>query len=244
MLDIRLEIDRVDYKKCVEALLPQLVEHCAAKAAPNELDRFLAKLGQDAVPAACSLLDEMDTDAKDKMVVWLVSAHEERMRASANRHLAELFGAPLIRIGRFSAQDRPGSRLALLATRVDADYPELLRSRPVEEGIEQIGKENGILKSVAKLAVQMGTHLSNENLEKQGLLLLNSERIKSRLTAVLQDAVRQAGMEATIENMTVERSTDAPAPAAPPADEGLIPDAFEEELMNALVAKIRKWNPS
>ena len=71
MLDIRLEIGRIDYRKCVEALLPPLVEHCSSKERPNELDTFLTKLGPDAAPVACAVLDEMDTDAKDKMVVWL-----------------------------------------------------------------------------------------------------------------------------------------------------------------------------
>ena len=52
LLGIQLEIQGIQYEKCVEALLPQLVEHCAAKMAPNELDRFLASLGADAVPAA------------------------------------------------------------------------------------------------------------------------------------------------------------------------------------------------
>ena len=109
MLNIQLDVARADYRRCVEVLLPQLVEHCAAKTAPNETDRFLSGLGAEAVPAACALLGEMSADDKDRMVVWLVSAHEERMRNSANRHLAELFGASIVRIGHFAAVDRPGS---------------------------------------------------------------------------------------------------------------------------------------
>lgn len=239
MLDIRLEIAQVNYQKCVEVLLPQLVEHCASKESPNELDKFLAKLGPDAAPAACALLDDMSVDAKDKMVVWLVSAHEERMRNSANRHLAELLGAPIIRIGHFLAIDRPGSRLTLLAEQVNTDYPALLRSPLVEDGVDQIGSENGILKSAAKLALQMGRRMSGENLEKQGLLLLNSAKVKSKLTEVLQEAVRQAGLDVTLEDVSVERSGAILLPEQLSKDEGLLPDAFEDELLDALARRAR-----
>ena len=35
MLDIRLELSKINYRKCIEVLLPPLVEHCASKSAPN-----------------------------------------------------------------------------------------------------------------------------------------------------------------------------------------------------------------
>ncbi len=234
MLNIQLDVARVDYRRCVEVLLPQLVEHCAAKTAPNETDRFLTGLGAEAVPAACALLDEMDTDDRDSMVVWLVSVHEERMRNSANRRLAELFGAGVVRVGHFAAIDRPLSRLALLAEQVDIDYAALLRSPVVSDGIERIGSEYGILKSAAKLAVQMGTHLSGESLEKQGLLLLNSPKIKRRLMEALQDAVRQAGLDVELESVTAERAT---AILLPQSTTGPIPGAFEERMMRKLADK-------
>ncbi len=239
MLDLRLELARVDHEKCVEALLPQLVEHCAAKAAPNELDRLLGALGPDAVPAARAMLGGMDTDAKDRLVVWLVAAHEERMRNSANRHLAELTGQPIIRVGRLAALDRPGSRLALQARQVDIDYPALLKSPLVEEGIERIGAENGVLKGAARLALQMGAHLSPENLEKQGLLLLNAGRVKQRLMAVMQEAVCQAGLDVTVEDMLVERSAGVPDEPESDADARAGMAAFLESLA-ARARKLRE----
>lgn len=235
MLDIRLELARVDHRRCVEVLLPLLVEHCAAKTEPNELDRFLAALGPDAAPAACALLGEMGTDEKDGLVVWLVSAHEERLRNAANRHLAELVNAPIIRIGRLSALDRPGTRLALLASQVQIDYPALLHSPLVEDGIEQIGRENSVLKSAARLAVQMGMHLSSESLEKQCIALLNSAKVKERLMSVMQDALRQEGLDITVADMVVERSAANALDASGAA--GAIADDYAAKLMGALRAK-------
>lgn len=240
MLNIRLELARANYRACVEVLLPPLVEHCAGKAAPNELDRFLAGLGADAAPAACALLDELSADDKDRLIVWLVSAHEERLRSSANRHLTELVGAPIIRIGHFAAVDRPGSALALFAEQVDIDYPALLQSPLVGEGIDQIGEENGVLKSAAKLAVKMGMHLSSDNLEKQSVRLLNSDKVKSRLMRVMEDAVRQEGVDVAVEDVIVERSDAILLPAQLSDAAGAPPDAFGERLMAALDAKAKE----
>ena len=235
MLDIRLELSKINYRKCIEVLLPPLVEHCASKSAPNELDTFLAKLGPDAARAACAVLDGMSVDDRDKMVVWLVSAHEERMRNSANRHLSELFGAPLVRIGHFAALDRPGNRLSLLATQIDADYASLLHSPLVKEGVAQLGQENAILKGAAQLALQFGAYLPPESLEKYGLGLLNAEGVKQRLKGALQEGVLQAGLDAEIEDMFVEQSGIGPLPDA--AGDSVTPDSFEKELLDALSAQ-------
>ena len=235
MLDIRLELSKINYRKCIEVLLPPLVEHCASKSAPNELDTFLAKLGPDAARAACAVLDGMSVDDRDKMVVWLVSAHEKRMRNSANRHLSELFGAPLVRIGHFAALDRPGNRLSLLATQIDADYASLLHSPLVKEGVAQLGQENAILKGAAQLALQFGAYLPPESLEKYGLSLLNAEGVKQRLKGALQEGVLQAGLDAEIEDMFVEQSGVGPLPDA--AGDSVIPDSFEKELLGALSAQ-------
>lgn len=235
MLDIRLVLSKINYRKCIEVLLPPLVEHCASKSAPNELDTFLAKLGPDAARAACAVLDGMSVDGRDKMVVWLVSAHEERMRNSANRHLSELFGAPLVRIGHFAALDRPGNRLSLLATQIDADYASLLHSPLVKEGVAQLGQENAILKGAAQLALQFGAYLPPESLEKYGLGLLNAEGVKQRLKGALQEGVLQAGLDAEIEDMFVEQSGAGPLPDA--AGDNAVPDSFEKELLGALSAQ-------
>ena len=234
-MDIVLELAQVNHRKCVEVLLPRLVEHCAAKAQPNELDRFLADLGADAAPAACALLDGMNADEKDRVIVWLVSAHEARMRSSANRHLAELLGGNVIRIGHFRAIDRPGSRLALCASDVAVDWSALLHSEAVQDGVEQLGGENSILKGAALLVLRLSAHLPNESLEKQGMALLNSELVKRRLMAVLQDAVRQEGLDVTPEDLSVRPSE--PASAAAPDLSGVLDAAFERELKAALLAK-------
>lgn len=237
MLGIQLEIREIQYEKCIEALLPQLVEHCAAKSAPNDLDRFLASLGPDAVPAACAVLKTLNADERDQMVVWLTSAHEERMRNSANRHLAELTGGPMIHIGRLLAVDQPGSRLFLKAAQVQIDYPALLKSAFVRDGIQQIGTEHALLKGAAKLAVQMGSRMSPENLEKYCITLLNSGKIKGKLMAVLADGLLHAGLAITVADMVVQ--SERPG-AFTGAGTSHVPAAFEEKLKASLLAWIQE----
>lgn len=236
-----MELERINYRSCVEALLPPLVEHCAAKSEPNELDRFLTKLGPDAAPVVCSILYGMDDAAKNKMVVWLAGAHEERMRNAANRHLAELLGGPVIRVGRLLVAELPEGRMALEAARVEVDYPALLKSPLAAEGIERLGAENGLLKGAAKLAMQLGAHMSSEQLEKSCLTMLNSDKLKARLMAMLTDAIARAGLDVVPSNLTVEDGSviRLPESLTDTSGQGLIPDAFEDALMDALAARLR-----
>lgn len=231
MLDLRLELAEINYKKCVESMLPPLVEHCAAKVNPNSFDRFLAGLGKDAVPAAAATLDEMDADAKDMTVVWMISAHEERLRNSANRHLAEALGGDMIRIGRLVALDRPGSRLALVASQVEVDYNALLNSPLVGDSIDKLGSEHSVLKGAAKLVLSLGSILPADSLEKQSIALIGSGRVKDKLMTMLGDTLRKAGLEVTIEDMSVEAASGRYAEPTP------VPAAFEQELMRSLTAK-------
>lgn len=237
MLDIRLEIASVNYRKCIELLFPQLIEHCAGKREPNELDRYLGSLGRDAVPAAVSLLDEMSVDEKDELIVWLVAAHEERLKNAANRELANALGGDIVRIGRFAAVDRQGDKLTLMATQVAVDYPRLLDCRAVNEGVEQIGEENSILKGAAKLALSLGQHLSPENLEKQSVFLLNSAKVRQRLMTVLQEAVCNEGVNVVVENVSVERSMTALSTLASGVGDA---DAYGKKLFGRLSERIAK----
>lgn len=212
MLDIRMKLARIDYQSSIEALLPHIVEHCGAKSAPNDLDRLLAGLGKEAVPAALSLLKELDQDQKDSMVVWLIAAHEERLRASANRRLVNLFGGPVVKIGQFGCDDLPGASLTLLASQVEIDYPALLASPVVGEGIDRLGEKSGLLKGAAKMAVRMGSLLPASTLEGQALSLLNSPSLRKQLLSVLQDGVAQAGLRVEVEEVTAEKSGAIPLP--------------------------------
>jgi len=235
MLDIKLEIGRINYQKCVEALLPPLVEHCAAKQNPNALDSYLAGLGDDAVPAACAVLDKMSIDEKDKMVIWLIMSHEERLRSASNRHLEAFFKGPMVRIGRLIALDQTGDGMSLLASEVEVDYEKLLHSPVVTEKIERIGGENSVLKGAAKMMLSMGRLMSPEGLEKQGLSLFNSRRVKEKLMGAVTGGLKQAGLDIEIADMTAQISTGSlPMNAA-----AQIPAGYEQELMDALSEQVR-----
>lgn len=238
MLDIRLEIGQINYRRCIEAMLPPMVEHCAAKEHPGELDSFLAGLGKDAVPAACTLLERMSTDEKDGMVIWLIMSHEQRLRNAANRHLAAFLGGPLVRIGRFIALDQPGSRMTLLASQVDIDYAALLECPLVTEGVERISGDNGVLKGAAKMMLSMGRLMSPAGLEKQGLTLLGTKRIKEKLMSAITDGLRQAGLELEIADMTAQISTGAQMNDASVGT--VIPAGFEKKLMADMTAEVEK----
>ena len=238
MLDIRLEIGQINYRTCIEAMLPPMVEHCAAKEHPGELDSFLAGLGTDAVPAACALLDRMSTDEKDEMVIWLIMSHEERLRNAANRHLAALLGGELVRIGRFIALDQPGSRITLLASQVEIDYAGLLDCPMVTEGVDRISGDNGVLKGAAKMMLSMGRLMSPAGLEKQGLTLLGTRHIKEKLMSTITEGLQQAGLDIELEDMTAQISTGGQLSQA--TDGTVIPADYEKKLMADMTAEVQR----
>ena len=238
MLDIRLEIGRINYQRCIEAMLPPLVEHCAAKKDPGELDVFLAGLGKDAVPAACALLEQMSVDEKDKMVIWLIMSHEERLRNASNRHLAAFLGGELVRIGRLIALDQPGSRMTLLASQVEIDYAGLLDCPLVTEGVENISGDNGILKGAARMMLSMGRLMSPAALEKQGLNLLGTQRIKEKLMHAIMEGLQQAGLDIELADMTAEQSAGGQMSQA--TDGTVIPADYEKKLMADMTAEVQK----
>lgn len=243
MVSIRLEVERIDYEKSIEGLLPQIVEHYAAKSRPSELEKCIGRLGADAAPIALKLLGYLEDDAKDELVVWLISSHEERLRKEANEYLKKVFNGNVAQIGYFSAQDQPGSRLELLASDIKIDYDALFESPAVMEGVEQLGKESGILKGAAKLALQMGSRMSAESLEKQGVALLGSGRVKGKLLPAFAEALQQVGLWVAFRDMEVESGNVIALPEKLPGgaeDEGLLPDSIEDALIEALVRWMRE----
>ena len=241
MLSIRLEIGEIDYETCAEALLPPLVGKCAARAAPSELEKFVGKLGPDAVPIARSLLGYLDGDVKDRLVVALLTAHEAGLRGALNGYLAQLLPGPAVKIGCLSALDQPGSRLSLRASQIEVDYAALLDSPLVADGLDHLGGESSLLKSAAKLALQMGTRMPPEKLEKQVISLLGTDKVKSKLLTALADGLSRAGLAVTFRDMIVETTAaiELPESLSGGKDEGVIPDAVEDALMDAIIAWMR-----
>ena len=243
MLTIRLEVERIDYENSISHLLPQVVEHCAGRNRPSEIEKFVGKLGSDAVPVVLRLLGYLKDDVKDDILVWLISAHKERLRAEANEYLSQVLHGDIVRIGYFFAQNQPGSRLVLMASDIKIDYEALLESPVVAGSVEQLGERSGFLKGAAKLALQVGSKMSGDSLEKQGAALLGSERVKERLLPALAEALQKVGLSVAFLDMEVESGNVIALPEQMPdraKEEGLIPDAFEDALIEALVRWMRE----
>ena len=242
MITIRLEIERIDYEKSVEQLLPQVTDRCTKAKEPGELEKFLAKLGPDAVPVAKKLLGYLDQTVKDQIIVWLTDVHREKLVKAANQTLEGLCAGKAICIGDLSAIDRPGPRLAIKASRVSIDYPALLKSPLMESVIDQVGPDGSIKKGAAKIAADLGSHINPENLEKRAVSLLTGERVKTKLLASLSEGLMKSGLIIYFRDLILWTDTDAEPRnenRTSYADQGLIPNAFEDPLMDALCAYLK-----
>ena len=233
MIGISLDIEKIDYDKSVEGLLPPVLGWIAGNEKLKEADRFIKKLGPDAVPAVKKLLGYLDADAKDEIIVWLVSRHAEQLRKTSEEYLGSTFPG-VFQIGSVSAENKPGSRLVFKAERVEVKYAALLDSPLVEE---RVGQGNGLLKGAAKLL----SLIPAAQLEKQGTALLKTEKVQSKILAALTSGFEKAGLYATVRAMDVETAAAETVPDTAEAGgtEGLIPDAFEDALFDGIAAWLR-----
>ena len=235
MLNIRLEIENIDYEATIENLLPQLVETVSQKEDQGEINKFLTRLGPDMIPVAKKLLGYLDDTTRVRIAVWLIESNGDQLAELTNRVLAEQMPGALI-IGAFHAEELPGAKLALMAQQVNVDYPALLNSPLLISSIDSLGP----MKAPARLIMQMGSIMPAETLEKQGVTLLRSDLVKPKLLAAISDALRSAGVIMTFRNMTLESSNFIELPDRKEAkDEGLIPDVFEDALIDAFVALLK-----
>ncbi len=241
MVSIQLKLDSIDYEKSIENLLPRVVDSCVSAPAPSELEKLIGKLGNDCVPVAKKLLRYLDNDLKDQIIVWLVDSHAESITKAANQYLEEILPGKVVYIGSLRADDLPGSRLSLHALQVQIDYAALLNSQLITSGVRRLGSDGGLLQGAARFALQMGSLIRQENLEKQGITLLSSDHVKPRLLSALSQAAAKAGLAVRFSDMVISPDTaGVPAVKRSSGDEGLIPDRFEDALMDALVAWLRE----
>ena len=82
-----------------------------------------------------------------------------------------------------------------------------------------------------------------ETIEKEAVELLSSGFVKPKLITMLSDSLREAGLHLTLSDVVITEDSgkeEIPRMMDPGRDEGLIPDAIEDRIIDALVAWIRE----
>ena len=85
-------------------------------------------------------------------------------------------------------------------------------------------------------ALQMASKASPEALEKQGIALLSSDRVKPKLLSALSGAFSKIGLTAEPGDLSV-RPGEGPAPKS--SAEGGLPEALKSALMDAVIAFLK-----
>ena len=97
----------------------------------------------------------------------------------------------------------------------------------------------GISGGLAKLALRIS---DPETIEKDVISLLSADYVKSKLISVLSDSLSKAGLHISISDLVVREDSGRemiPRITDPDKDEGLIPDAIEDKIIDALVAWLK-----
>lgn len=230
MIKISFEVQEINYEKCFESLIPQVTEECRSKDSPDEFEKLIARLGDDAVPVVEKLIGFLDTDTRDQIIVWLLEDQHDMIVSSLNEGLHDLLGGDAVVIGALYALDEPGTKISLHAVRVKTDSKQLVESPAL----------TGIGGGVAKLAFRIA---KSETIEKEAVKLLSSDLVKPKLISSLSDSLREAGLHITLDDIVITEDSgqeEIPRMMDPDRDEGLLPDAIEDRIIDALVAWIRE----
>ena len=228
MIKISFEVQKINYEKCFENLIRQLIEGCRSNPDPTELDKLIIRLGDDTVPVAEKLLGFLDIDTRDQIIVWLVGKQQDVIVDSANKALHDMLGGDAIIIGSLYAQDHPGAKISLHAAQVRTDSTQLVDSPAL----------TGIIGGVAKLAFMF---TDPGTVEKDVIKLLSSDYVKSKLISTLSESLNKAGLPITFSDIVVkEDSGEIIHMTDPEKDEGMFPDAIEDKLIDALVVWLKQ----
>lgn len=230
MIRISFDVQEINYEKSFEVLIRQLVEECRAKSKPAELEKLIVRLGDDTVPVVEKLLGFLDTDTRDQIIVWLLEAQQDMIVGSLNEALRNVLGGDAIVIGALYAQDMPGTKISLHAVQVKTDSKQLIESPAL----------TGIAGGAAKLAFRIA---ESETIERQAIKLLSSDLVKPRLISMLADSLNEAGLHLTLGDVVIaEDSGNEKLPRLTDADkdEGMIPDAIEDKIIDAFAAWLKE----
>ena len=229
MIKISFEVREINYEKCFESLIPKVTEECRSKEDPTEIDKLIVRLGDDAAAVVNKLMGCLDTDTRDEIIVWLLEKQQDVILDSVNKALQDMLGGDAVVIGTLYALDRPGTKISLHAGKVKTDSKKLAESPAL----------TGISGGLAKLALKI---TDPETVEKEVIGLLSADYVKTRLISVLSDSLSKAGLHISLSDVTVRKDSGRemiPRMTDPEKDEGLLPDAIEDKIIDALAAWLK-----
>jgi hypothetical protein len=229
VIKISFEVREINYEKCFESLIPKVTEECRSKEDPTEIDKLIVRLGDDAAAVVNKLMGFLDTDTRDEIIVWLLEKQQDMILDSVNKALQDMLGGDAVVIGTLYALDRPGTKISLHAGKVKTDSKKLAESPAL----------TGISGGLAKLALKI---TDPETVEKEVIGLLSADYVKTRLISVLSDSLSKAGLHISLSDVTVRKDSGRemiPRMTDPEKDEGLLPDAIEDKIIDALAAWLK-----
>ena len=227
MLKIRLDIEKIDYEKCLETLLTQMVNDSRTKTRLTELDKLLIQLGDVAVPVTNKLLGYLDPDVRDQILVWLLDEYQDQIITEANSYLEKMFPGNAIVIGGLSAEDFPGPRITFSATQVRINFEQLISSTAFSD--TNLG-------GAAKFALHMA---GPETIEKQGINILSSGMIRPRFVSIISDSLHKAGLNITLRDIELKQDSPDQPPRPVPEYDGILPDSIEDPIIESIAAWLK-----
>ncbi len=248
MLTGIITIGKIDYEKTFRALFPILMEKLESMDDKNFAVRFLMKMGEESVTAVVGILNKMD--GKQEMFCQLINSYASEIILKINEFLQKDELGKYIQIADLTLTQN-GSDMILKVDRVDINYKELIENPSIQQKISQAAGEKtrglGILfqraaeKNTGRLASATVKMLSND-LEKIGLLILQSEEVKRKILVTADQGMKENGIFLELVDFLIEESENIveETSALEKKEERFVLNDLEEKVLDAVTAYLKE----
>lgn len=129
MYEINIRLERIDYDKTINSLLPGIIKKCSGKDDRNMIFRLLAKLDDTALVIARDILALITEKDKMELLKCLVNFYDSDLTSVINRMLKEHIdeGAEL---GGLVVRDWGESQLQLVLCNAKINFSSLVNKLP------------------------------------------------------------------------------------------------------------------
>ncbi len=220
MYEINVILERIDYDKTINTLLPGFIEKCYSKDSRNMIFKLLKKLDDTALVIASDILSLVSENDKMELLKCLVNFYDSELTTVINRLLRESVDEGAELGGLVIRGD--SSRLRLVLCNVKLDFTALANKLPSSAAM--------LLKPLLKMG---GEH------EKSILRFVQQNKyIWGALISKLEKKLHEKGFFVYIQDIEISESVPALNYVNTDRSFALTPE-LEDSIINALALYLK-----
>ncbi|MCH5187024.1 MAG: hypothetical protein J1F63_01375 [Oscillospiraceae bacterium] len=235
MLSASVKISDIDYEKTLRQMFPELKAMLDAMEPENIAVRLLKKLGDDTLPVALSLLDQLGQETKTELAIHLVNTYSTDICRELNKALVNNEWGKHVAVGRLWVEQQ-NDVLCLQVSSIKADYKALI---DMAGNDKKLGALLYGLLGFAKVGIKLMLSLAPDALERKTLELLWRGDNKKKLMAMAKDALDKYGVALRLDDIQLMQENTPAVKVIEAKPQFTLPEKLETELLDAIAGFLK-----